>query len=194
MIWGVEFTIQKYVDKPAVPTVPYQVEPVVPDQQHQPISLPYPDPDVTTRSGCRVRRSFFFEDAHANSSFLHTFSPDKSDESVALLQNDNFFAKPHPFAFAVESAIYIDVSSYPNTMTLSEALQQPDCHEFIKAMKTELRDHIDHKHWKVVPLKSIPVVKHVILMVWSMERKHNLLGDIVKWKDRLCEGGHLSIK
>ena len=61
-------------------------------------------------------------------------------------------------------------------------------------MEKELRDHINRKHWKVVPLKSISVGKHVIPMVWSMKRKWNPLGDIVKWKARLCAGGHQSIE
>ena len=86
------------------------------------------------------------------------------------------------------------VSSHPDMMTLREALQQRDRHEFIKAMEKELRDHINRKHWKVVPLKSIPVVKHAIPMVWSMKRKRNPIGDIVKWKTRLCAGGHWSIE
>ena len=96
--------------------------------------------------------------------------------------------------FAVEYAISMDVSSEPNTMTLSYALQQTDCHEFVKATENELCDHIDCKHWKVVPLKYIPVGKDVIPMVWSMKQKRNPLLDIVKWKARLCVGGHRSIK
>ena len=83
--WDVEFPIQTDVDKPAVRTVPDKVEPIVPDQQHQPISLPVPNPAVTNRSGRRVRRPLFFEATHANCAFLRTLSPDKSDESVALL-------------------------------------------------------------------------------------------------------------
>ena len=38
------------------------------------------------------------------------------------------------------------VSSDPGTMTLSEALQHPDCHELIKAMEKEFFDHVDCKH------------------------------------------------
>ena len=86
------------------------------------------------------------------------------------------------------------VSSDPDTMTLSEALQQPNRHKFIKAMEKELCYHINCKHWKVVQLKSIPIGKHAIPMVWSMKRKRNPLGDIVKWKARLCAGGHRSIE
>ena len=77
--WDVEFPIQTDVDKPAVPTFPNPVEPIVPDQQHQPISLPDPNPAVTNQSGRRVRRPIFFEATHANCAFLSTLSPDKSD-------------------------------------------------------------------------------------------------------------------
>ena len=135
MPWDVEFPIQTDVDKPAVRTVPDKVEPIVPDQQHQPISLPEPNPAVTNRSGRRVRRPLFFEATHANCAFLHTFTLDKSDESVALLQNNKCSAKPRPFAFSTESAISMAVSSDPDTMTLSKALKQPDYNESIKAME-----------------------------------------------------------
>ena len=122
MPWDVEFPIQIDVDKPAVPTVPDPVEPVVPTQQHQPVALSELAPAVTTWSGQCVRCPIFFEAAHKNSSFLHTFSPDKSDESVALFQNNKFSADPHPFSFATESAIYMAVSPDPDTMMLSKAL------------------------------------------------------------------------
>ena len=166
--WGVETPTQIDIDEPVAPDIPNQVQPVVPDQQHQTVTLPKSAPDVTTRYGCRVRCPLFFGDAHANSAFLHTFSTDQSDEFFTLLQNDKCSAEPHPFAFAIKFAISMAVSSDPDTMTLRKALQQPDRHEFIKAMEKELRDHINRKHWKVVPLKSIPVGKHAIPMVWSM--------------------------
>ena len=182
--WDVEFTIQKDVDKPAIPTVPDTVEPVVHYQQHQPVALSEPAPAVTTRSCCCVRQPLFFESAYENCAFLHTLSPDKSDESVALLKNNKCSSEPHPSVFAIESAIYMSVSSDPDMIMLSEALQQPDCHEFIKAMENKLRDHIDLKNWKVFPLIPIPVGKHAITMVWSMKRKRNPFGDILKWKGR----------
>jgi hypothetical protein len=68
-------------------------------------------------------------------------------------------------------------------------LKEPDCNKFIKAMNKELTDHVDHKHWKVVPRKSIPAHKLLILMVWSMKRKRNPVGDIVKWKAYIYAGG-----
>ena len=131
--WDVEFPIQTYIDKPAVHNVPDLVEPVVPAKQHQPVALPEPALAVTTQSGRHIRQPLLFEAAHANFVFLHTLSPDKSDESVALLQNDKYSAEPHPFLFAANPAIYVAVYSNPDTMTLIKALKQPYCHEFIKA-------------------------------------------------------------
>ena len=61
-------------------------------------------------------------------------------------------------------------------------------------MYKELNDHISRKHWKVVPLKSIPHHKKAIPMVWSMKRKRSPVGDIIKWKARLCAGGHKSVE
>ena len=52
---------------------------------------------------------------------------------------------------------------------LSEALQQPGFHRFIKATEKEWRDHIYCKHREVVPLKSIPVGNHAITILWSMK-------------------------
>ena len=36
--------------------------------------------------------------------------------------------------------------------------------------------------------------KKTIPMVWSMKRKRNPLGEIIKWKARLCAGGHKSVE
>jgi hypothetical protein len=85
------------------------------------------------------------------------------------------------------------VGSDPDTMILDEALKEPDWDQFIKAMRKELMDHVGRKHWKVVPRKSVPKHKHPIPMVWSMKRKRNPIGEITKWKARLCAGGHRSI-
>ena len=101
-------------------------------------------------------------------------------------------AEPHPFALLTEQVFGLAASSDPDTMTLDEALQQADRDEFVKAMHKELQDHVDRKHWKVVPISAIPKHKHAIPMVWSMKRKRNPVGEIIKWKARLCAGRHRS--
>ena len=87
-----------------------------------------------------------------------------------------------------------NLGSDPDTMYLNEAMAQPDRDKFIEAMRSELLDHIQRKHWKVVPIKSVPKGKKCLPMVWSMKRKRNPIGEIIKWKARLCAGGHKSIE
>jgi len=79
-------------------------------------------------------------------------------------------------------------------MTLKEALLQPDREHFLTAMRKELTDHVTRKHWKVIPISSVPSHKHCLPMVWSMKRKRNPVGEIIKWKARLCAGGHRSVE
>ena len=79
-------------------------------------------------------------------------------------------------------------------MNITEALRQPDKDNFIAAMHKELSDHVLRKHWKVVPLSSVPSHKVCLPMVWAMKRKRNPLGEITKWKARLCAGGHRSVE
>ena len=78
-------------------------------------------------------------------------------------------------------------------MYLHEALQQPDRDKFIEAIEKELDDHILRKHWKVIPLCNVPKGKNPLPMVWSMKRKRNPLGEITRYKARLCAGGHKSV-
>ena len=60
----------------------------------------------------------------------------------------------HMFAF---------ITTDPDTMTLSDALQAPDRAQFLTAMRNELNEHITRGHWKVVPLKNVPPHKSYFL-------------------------------
>lgn len=55
---------------------------------------------------------------------------------------------PHPFAFLTQ-IFALSTTSYPDTMTLDEAMSQPDKEEFVKAMYKQLSDHIGRRHWKI---------------------------------------------
>ena len=150
----------------------------------------------TTRYGRIVQPRKDLDMYQAYTAYINTFSPLPADQTeTCLLQPDIMaFAEPHPFAMMLEQVTGFIAKSDPDTMYLEEALRQPDREEFIKAMYKELNDHISRKHWKVVPLKSVPQYKKPIPMVWSMKRKRNPIGEIVKWKARLCAGGHKSIE
>jgi hypothetical protein len=150
--------------------------------------------DLKTKSGRRItpnRKYFNDQMAHANSAYLETFSPtqDTDIQDLEILQA-NHFEEPHAFA-----SVYALVGSTgPDTLTFAEAMKAEDREEFIKAMHKELGDHIERKHWKVVPIGSIPKGKRALPMVWAMKRKRNPLGEIIKVKARLCAGGHRSIE
>jgi hypothetical protein len=84
-------------------------------------------------------------------------------------------------------------ASDPDTMTLEQALKQSDRDEFIKAMEEEILAHTSRNHWEVVPIRSVPRRCKPIPMVWSMKRKRDPAGEIIKWKARLCAGGHTQV-
>ena len=42
-----------------------------------------------------------------------------------------------------------------NTMTLKDALNEPDAEEFVKAMIKEVNDHVSREHWIIVSVKDM---------------------------------------
>ena len=75
-------------------------------------------------------------------------------------------------------------------MNLDEATDQSDREELSQYMRKELEDRINRKYWKVIPSKSLRKVQVPIPMAWSMRIKINQIGEIKKWKEILCAGGH----
>ena len=76
-------------------------------------------------------------------------------------------------------------------------MQQQDCSEFLKAMIKEVEDHTQRLHWRVT---TITEMKHrgykhnPIMAIWSFKRKRNPMGEIIKYKARLCCHGGQTIK
>ena len=126
--------------------------------------------------------------------YTSTFTPTYVDTTDHLLQpTDTSTSELHPLA-SVCTYLFGFQATDLDTMTLKEALAQKDSEKFLLAMKKELSDHILRKHWRVVPKSCVPPHKRCIPMVWSMKRKRNPLGEITKWKARLCAGGHRSLE
>ena len=75
-------------------------------------------------------------------------------------------------------------------MPLNVALQQPDRDKFIHAMARELEQHTELKHWKIIHKSQVPRNAKPIPMVWTLRRKRDPAGEILKWKAPLCAGGH----
>lgn len=163
---------------------------------HVPVPVVRPTPVVTRTGRMVVPNRFIFNDdmVHANTAHLNTFSLLSTDISTHELLQPSDGIEPHPLAFAVDHIYANAVSADPDVMTFEEAMRCPDREKFIEAMHKELNDHINRRHWKVVPAKSVPRHKRAIPMVWSMKRKRDPVGTIVKWKARLCAGGHRSIE
>ncbi|MEM7283838.1 MAG: reverse transcriptase domain-containing protein, partial [Pseudomonadota bacterium] len=160
---------------------------------------PVNDPDQvqvpTSRFGRRLKpNSRVFNPMFASlCAFSATFYAPPPIERSWLQQDADPHQHFHPYALFLESFAF-STTSDPDTMNLDEAMKQPDRDKFIEAMYKELNDHIQRKHWKVIPMKSVPRGRVPIPMVWSMKRKRNPVGEIIKWKARLCAGGHRSVE
>ena len=110
--------------------------------------------------------SAFYE---ANSAYYEAMHQDDY-----LLQDE----MTNPIAFMAHSN--------KDTMYFHEAMQAPDKDEFAKAVVKEVNDHIDHKHWELIPRESVPRGVKILPSVWSMKRKRDIKTQrVYKHKARL---------
>jgi hypothetical protein len=71
-------------------------------------------------------------------------------------------------------------------MYFDQTMQAPDRKEFIKAAIKEVNNHIDQKHWELIPRKEVPKDVKILPAVWSMKRKRDIkTRKVYKWKARL---------
>ncbi len=75
------------------------------------------------------------------------------------------------------------------TFTSKQALQQPNYHEFVKAMVNEVNDHKKQDHWTCMQRSDIPANTKTIMSIWSFKRKWLLDGTPSKHKACLCAHG-----
>ena len=100
----------------------------------------------------------------------------------------------HPFASLRSFASTIaQPDGYPDAMPLNVALQQPDRDKFIHAVARELEQHTELKHWKIIHKSQVPRNAKPIPMVWTLRRKRDPAGEILKWKAHLCAGDHRQV-
>jgi hypothetical protein len=106
-----------------------------------------------------------------------------------LTDEDGVLTDEHPLAMVVSwTRSFVANRSDPDTMTFEQAMRQPDREKFIEAMVKELDDHTNNGHWEIVHHSAAKNNKP-ILAVWSMKRKRDPAGEIIKWKARLCAHG-----
>ena len=100
----------------------------------------------------------------------------------------------HPFSSLQAFASTIaQPDGYPDAMPVNVALQQPDCDKFIHAMARELEQHTELKHWNIIHKSQVPKITKPIPIVWTLRRKRDPAGQILKWKARLCTRGHRQV-
>ena len=64
-----------------------------------------------------------------------------------------------------------------------------DCEKFQEAMDVEVDTLRKDGVFRIVPLSKLPKEKTLIPMIWSFKRKRNPMGDLLKYKARLCVHG-----
>jgi len=78
----------------------------------------------------------------------------------------------------------------PDTMYLHEALREPDCKEFMKAMEKEIHDQMAHGNFMIVHQSTVPEGATILPTVWAMQRKQKQdTGEIYKYKGCLNVDG-----
>jgi hypothetical protein len=61
-----------------------------------------------------------------------------------------------------------------DTMYFHKAMQAPDADEFIKAVAKEVNDHIERKHWELIPCKHVPKGEKILPAVWFIKCKQDI--------------------
>ena len=61
-------------------------------------------------------------------------------------------------------------------------------------MSKEISSFKEKEIFEVIPLKDKPIEKNLIPFVWSFKRKHNSLGNLIKYKARLYIHGGKQVK
>jgi hypothetical protein len=72
------------------------------------------------------------------------------------------------------STIALSSEALNETFTYKQALQQPDYHDFIEAVVTEVDNHKTRKYWALMLRRDMPADTKTVMSIWSF--KQNLRG------------------
>ncbi len=81
-----------------------------------------------------------------------------------------------------------------DTFNYKQALQEPDYHEFVKAMVNKVDDHESQVHWTLTKCCNLPPGTKTIMSIWSFKRKRYPDGTLNKYKARLCAHCSMEIR
>jgi hypothetical protein len=64
--------------------------------------------------------------------------------------------------------------SNEDTIYFHQAMKAPDRNQFKKAIVKEVNDHIENKHWELIPHEAVLKGVKVLPSVWSMKQKRDI--------------------
>ena len=102
------------------------------------------------------------------------------------------------------TSIRLPTSEHSHQPSPNQMVFQMQCHsmwpcsnptrdKFIDAMARELGQHTELKHWKIIHKTQVPKNAKPIPMVWTLSCKRDPAAQTLKWKARLCAGGHRQV-
>jgi acid stress-induced BolA-like protein IbaG/YrbA len=109
-----------------------------------------------------------------------------------LLCNKTMFSE----AEAERDVFYVfKTTTDPDTMYLHQAMKEPDKEQFKEARLKEVKDQTENKNFSIVSRDSVLVNEPIMLTVWQMKRKQDIITrQVKKWKARLNINGSKMIK
>ena len=86
----------------------------------------------------------------------------------------------------IDNPIAFKASGDPDLIYIHQAMRAPDRRHFISAMIKEVEDHVQRKHWKLIPILKVPLTTKILDLVWAMKYKRDIMTrKVSKYKARL---------
>jgi Reverse transcriptase (RNA-dependent DNA polymerase). len=81
-------------------------------------------------------------------------------------------------------------SANPDTMYHHEAMREPDCDEFKKAILKEIDHQMENSNFEIIKKREVPKGATILPAIWQMKQKRDILSrQVKKWKARLNVNG-----
>ena len=89
---------------------------------------------------------------------------------------------------------YVASKANNGVLYFHQAIKAEDADDFRKAMGKEIKSFKDADIFELMLLQDKPQHKTLIPFVWSLKRKRNPMGELIKLKARLCVHGGKQIQ
>ena len=144
-----------------------------------------PVTSISNRSGRKRKRTQALQDAIDQglgiTSFKSEIEEDEHEKYYEVMHEDDYKLQDDmldPIAFKA--------TGNPDDLYYHQALKEPDKEDFLKAIVTEINNHIEGNHWEMVPIEEVPKGTKILDSVWAMKRKRDIrTQQVYKYKARL---------